>query len=127
MYLAAFIDFIASLPRILVTSIGPFQLQPLGRTLSKCTLLNSCFKTHLFCSNYLTVDNSCYFLPLDRNSVLGNSMPLTSIIKSEQTTKKKLFNYVVCPPREKKTNKQKKNASLIFVDSLIVFDRSSTE
>ena len=36
-------------------------------------------------------------------------MPLTSIIKSEQTTKKKLFNYVVCPPREKKkqTNKQK--------------------
>ena len=35
MYLAAFIDFIASLQSILVTSIGPFQLRPLGRTLLK--------------------------------------------------------------------------------------------
>ena len=91
MYLAAFIDFIASLQRLLVTSISPFQLQPLGRTLSLSTLLNSCFKTLLFCSNYFTVDYSCYFVMLDRNSVLGNSMPLTSI-KQTNNQKKQINN-----------------------------------
>ena len=71
-----YIDFIASLQRILVTSIGPLWLNTL---------------------KIFTVDYSCYFLMFDRNSVLGNSMPLTSIKQRNNQKKiKQPFNYVVC-------------------------------
>ena len=97
MYLAAFIDLIASLQRILATSIGPFQLRPLGRTLSKSRIFNSCFKTHLFCSNYFTVDYSRYFLVADsgKNSIIGNSLPLTSIKQTNNQGKKVLLFVVL--------------------------------
>ena len=63
-----------------VCYIGQFFVQLMSQqncetSWRKNCLLNSCFRTPLFCSYYFTVGYSFQLLLHDTNSVIGNSMP----------------------------------------------------